>query len=104
MQDRDLNYVIDLIYSAGVDQSLWPRAAESVQALIGAHSVSLVMEDYRAHQHSYGFSNGMSPDQTEYYRREVIAQDESSLVLSTHAVGEPILTQNLSDFSGDSFR
>ncbi len=103
MQGQELHSVIETIYSAGVERNLWSKAAESIQSLVGAHSVSLVIEDYRSHQHSYAFTNGMSPSQVEHYQREILPRDEIMVLYDTQPMVEPIITQELPEFSGSSY-
>ncbi|MBN0988685.1 helix-turn-helix transcriptional regulator [Amphritea pacifica] len=86
--------LIDSIYSAASNPSLWPDTAHKIQHAIGGHSVNLGLEDMQNPRFSYLYTNGVTLDQVTDYERNFIANDEINALTDLLAPGQALLSHD----------
>lgn len=89
--------LIDAIYAAAADPSLWPQVARRIQRAIGGHSVNLGIEDIQNPNFSFLYTNGPTASDMEYYQNNCIGRDEFLELLDSIKLGEALLTQDCWD-------
>ncbi len=89
--------LIDAIYSAASDPSLWPAVAQQVQHAIGGHSVNLGIEDTKNPKFNFLYTNGATASQMVSYGESCIGQDQFLCLLDRTSPGEALLTQDILD-------
>lgn len=87
--------LVDAVYSAASDPSLWPSVACQIQHAIGGHSVNLVLQDTTNSHLDFVFTNGATSADLEYYTREVVKNDEFICLFDNLRTDTTILTQQL---------
>ncbi len=86
--------LISAIYSAASSPEEWPEVAQTIQRVIGGHSVHLAMSDPTKRRVDCIFSNGLSHDETAWYNKHVAHQDELTGVFNQRQPGTAFLLQD----------
>lgn len=95
MNHEKLLRLINAIYSAAADPSLWPAAAHKIKHAIGGHSVNLALEDTQDPKLRYFYSNGVTQTDLEYYEANCICHDKFTDVYNKLSAGSLFLSQQI---------
>ncbi len=99
MTSDRFSVLVDAIYSAAADPSMWPEVARKIQLAIGGHSFNLVMEDLSDSRVNCIYSNGVTQDQVQHYQQSIMEQDELTRLLEQVPVGSAISSQDFFDLN-----
>ncbi len=82
MASDPLLSLIDAIYAAAADPSLWPFVARQIQSAIGGHSVNLALEDLDDSRVNLMYTTGVCQEDIELYQNEVMGKDQMTDLLN----------------------
>uniref|UniRef100_UPI00037A034D helix-turn-helix transcriptional regulator n=1 Tax=Marinobacterium rhizophilum TaxID=420402 RepID=UPI00037A034D len=89
--------LIDAIYAAAADPSLWPFVARQIQSAIGGHSVNFMFEDLSDSRVNSVYSNGVSEAQIAKYQQDVMTQDSFTAIYEQMEPGTSFVSQDYFD-------
>lgn len=89
--------LIDVIYSAASDPSLWPVVARQIQSAVGGKGLNFVLEDSSDDRFTCVFVNGVPKAEVQRYIREIKDEDALTGLMVRMPEGTAFMTQDYLD-------